>query len=438
MEEAFHEELSLIKGRTTTAERIPEWLWTILARVLGIAENQKETNILSSLLYFLTFSSATITFALNALFCAYDIMSEHTKSDILDAAVSVMLTSFYCGLGVYSQRLAYRLLIHPKILDMLRLHSKRVIKLNSAFLVFVLFSSFVTLFNISSINNTFKFNKNFSFPDLVTNNTKKLTNINPCQIVGLQVQICQTFWISQVVYSVFFLVWNLLVAVVLVSVARTLTINIRKFLKEIEKDSSLLDKRIREYQAVEGSINVQQKYFWFEENKIVDVLEEVEEDKDSLEGSVDEAQESGGHIMTNQEIVSKYWTISMSVRLVSVKLQRWMSTIIGLVCAWTAIRLGHWISHTPTWYGVLMLIMPLVLIPLLTSSYAEVNYEGAKAVQSIFPIEGRIGMFRYLYGQPIQMTVYSHAITYGTIGTVVAGILAAFTSKILLQEIGAV
>ena len=118
-------------------------------------------------------------------------MSEHTKSDILDAAVSVMLTSFYCGLGVYSQRLAYRLLIHPKILDMLRLHSKRVIKLNSAFLVFVLFSSFVTLFNISSINNTFKFNKNFSFPDLVTNNTKKLTNINPCQIVGLQVQICQ-------------------------------------------------------------------------------------------------------------------------------------------------------------------------------------------------------------------------------------------------------
>ena len=33
------------------------------------------------------------------------------------------------------------------------------------------------------------------------------------------------------------------------------------------------------------------------------------------------------------------------------------------------------------------------------------------------------------------MTVYGHPITYGTIGTVVAGILAAFASKILLQEI---
>ena len=37
----------------------------------------------------------------------------------------------------------------------------------------------------------------------------------------------------------------------------------------------------------------------------------------------------------------------------------------------------------------------------------------------------------------VQMTVYGHAITYGTIGTVVAGILAAFASKVLIQEIGA-
>ena len=46
-------------------------------------------------------------------------------------------------------------------------------------------------------------------------------------------------------------------------------------------------------------------------------------------------------------------------------------------------------------------------------------------------------LFQYLYGQPIQMTVYGHAISYGTIGTVVAGILAAFASKILLQEMSA-
>jgi len=435
MEEVYNEELSLIKGRTTIAKKIPGWLWTILASVLGISKNPDETQFLSTILYFLTFSSATISFVLNALFSAYDIISEHTRSDILDGAVSIMLTSFYCGLGVYSQRLAYRLLVNPKILDMLRLHSKKVIKLNSAFLVFVLLSSFVAIFNLSSINNTYRFNQNFKIPEHIKNDTDKFISINPCQVVELPIYICQTFWISQVVYSGFFLVWNLLIAVVLVSVARTQTILIRKFLKEVEKDANTLDKKMQEFQAQNSDTN-EPRYFWFEENQIVDILDE-EEDNDSLEEIEDEVSDRKEHVMTNQEIVTKYWTISMNVRLVSVKLQRWMSTIIGLVCAWTAIRLAHWISHTPTWYGVLMLLMPLVLIPLLTSSYAEVNYEGAKAVQSIFPTEGRIRMFRYLYGQNIQMTVYSHAITYGTIGTVVAGVLAAFTSKILLQEIGA-
>jgi len=58
-------------------------------------------------------------------------------------------------------------------------------------------------------------------------------------------------------------------------------------------------------------------------------------------------------------------------------------------------------------------------------------------LQGILPTEKRIHMFQYLYGHRIQMTVYGHAISYGTIGTVVAGILAAFASKILLQEMSA-
>ena len=38
----------------------------------------------------------------------------------------------------------------------------------------------------------------------------------------------QVFWVCQMIFSLFFLVWNLLVAVVLVSVARTQTISIRR------------------------------------------------------------------------------------------------------------------------------------------------------------------------------------------------------------------
>ena len=60
---------------------------------------------------------------------------------------------------------------------------------------------------------------------------------------------------------------------------------------------------------------------------------------------------------------------------------RWMSSIIGLITTWSAIRLVYWLDHTPTAAGVLEFIIPLVLLPLLASSYAEVNYEGAKIIQ---------------------------------------------------------
>ena len=63
---------------------------------------------------------------------------------------------------------------------------------------------------------------------MVLNDTTE--GVNPCEVAGMSVAICQTYWASQVIFSIFFLVWNTLVAVVLVSVARTQTIQIRKFL----------------------------------------------------------------------------------------------------------------------------------------------------------------------------------------------------------------
>ena len=50
------------------------------------------------------------------------------------------------------------------------------------------------------------------------------------------------------------------------------------------------------------------------------------------------------------------------------------------------------------------------------------------------PKDDRTAMFRYLYGMPIQLTAYGHPISYKTMGTVLAAILAAFASKILLKE----
>jgi len=277
------------------------------------------------------------------------------------------------------------------------------------------------------------------------------------------------------------------VAVVLVSVARTQTINIRKFLRELEQDAMLLDKQLQASYSKSGrsSMDNLKNYLWMDDDHIADCFQEqkpeigeearnredrrssnsssnfndvqlrlglgVQEDDrigileqrntstfQQLSSAIEEAEQAAPpHILSEQEIMHKYWKISMNIRLASVALQRWMSSIVALVITFSSIRMVYWLSHSPTWYGVYMFISPLLLLPLLASSYAEVNYEGVKIIQSILPTEKRVKLFQYLYGHPIQMSIYGHGISYGTIGTVVAGILAAFASKILLQEIGA-
>lgn len=483
METTREEVLSSIKGKTTSAKKIPYWLWIIIAKALGIKLHPNDKPIISAILHILTFGSAAVLFMTNALVSGYNVISRHTKVDILDGTVSVMVISFFCGLGVYSHRLAYRLFIHPKFLDMLRLHSKSVMKLNSALVIFFILSSFVIVLNLGTISNTYGYVINATLVDpRLSNMSSNGTHLNPCQLVEIDVAICQIYWGSQVVFSILFLVWNLLVAVVLVSVARTQTINIRKFLRELEQDAMMLDKQLQTSYGRTSKDNLK-NYVWLDDDHIADVFddtkpasaEEVAPQPDrrqsnssanfndlqlslgeqvddrveimaerntasfeQLSSVIEEAEHSAiPRILSEQEIMHKYWKISMHVRLASVAMQRWMSSIVAMIVTFSAIRMVYWLSHSPTWYGVYMFISPVLLLPLLASSYAEVNYEGVRVIQSILPTEKRVHMFQYLYGHPIQMTVYGHAISYGTIGTVVAGILAAFASKILLQEIGA-
>ena len=68
-----------------------------------------------------------------------------------------------------------------------------------------------------------------------------------------------------------------------------------------------------------------------------------------------------------------------------------MTTVILF---YTAIQLVYWLSHAPTLTGVLSFVCPLLILPLLASAYAEVNYEGKNLLQSILPTEERTAMFR--------------------------------------------
>ena len=151
-------------------------------------------------------------------------------------------------------------------------------------------SGFVVTLNIASVQNIYSYQDNSTLPGNNTNNTTE--SLNPCQVAHLNVGICQTYWISQVcwwhattlcecltsvvqvIFSVFFLVWNLLVAVVLVSVARTQTINIRKFLRELEHDALLLDGRLRTSYGEKPMKADLKNLVWSDDDHLADVFQE--------------------------------------------------------------------------------------------------------------------------------------------------------------------
>ena len=100
-------------------------------------------------------------------------------------------------------------------------------------------------------------------------------DVNPCEVAAMSVGICKTYWASQVIFSLFFLVWNLLVSVVLVSVARTQTIHIRKFLQELEHDALLLDQKLTATygsQGLKANKDDLKNFVWMDDDQIGEVF----------------------------------------------------------------------------------------------------------------------------------------------------------------------
>uniref|UniRef100_A0A0K2SVV7 Putative LOC590843 [Strongylocentrotus purpuratus] n=1 Tax=Lepeophtheirus salmonis TaxID=72036 RepID=A0A0K2SVV7_LEPSM len=224
-------------------KKIPAWLWWVIAKSLGIKIHPTDRVIFSSCLHIATISSATIMLIMNLWYCGYDITSEASETNIVDGIVRVMMVLQFTGIGVYAHRLSYRLFSHPKFLELMHLHSKTVMKIHSALILFLINVFFVIVHDASD--------REFILSYREPNSTETL---NPCQQIKIPLFICHSYFISQSIFSFFFLVWNVLVSLVLVSVARTHTISLRRFLSELESDAHYHDLRFRnEYYSGESS-----------------------------------------------------------------------------------------------------------------------------------------------------------------------------------------
>ena len=73
--------------------------------------------------------------------------------------------------------------------------------------------------------------------------------------VDISLIICHTYFVSQAVFSFFFLMWNSMVAVVFVSLGKTLAMKIKKFILLLECDAFLLDKKFSDTFYGEKAMN---------------------------------------------------------------------------------------------------------------------------------------------------------------------------------------
>ena len=73
--------------------------------------------------------------------------------------------------------------------------------------------------------------------------------------VDISLIICQTYFVSQAVFSFFFLLWNSMVAVVFVSLGKTLAMKIKNFILLLECDAFLLDKNFSDTFYGEKAMN---------------------------------------------------------------------------------------------------------------------------------------------------------------------------------------
>jgi hypothetical protein len=77
--------------------------------------------------------------------------------------------------------------------------------------------------------------------------------------------------------------------------------------------------------------------------------------------------------------------LQAATRFTSAALQRWTSVATVTILLWAAVRIVSWLSKAPNVYDVLAFILPLLILPLIASAYAEVNFEGMKVLQ-VLPV----------------------------------------------------
>ncbi|XP_059144737.1 uncharacterized protein LOC131931924 isoform X2 [Physella acuta] len=540
-----------IRSHIDMPPKLPNWIWASLVAILGIKTSSTKQVCIATALHIITLIAAFSFGASGFVFNIYDSLGKFSKTTVLVGIAKSVLGLYWIGIGIYANSLAARLFSNKRMVDCIRLHSKTFLKISTV-LIIVILSMIVIATNL--------YTNIYLLDNKASGNETGVVDSN-CATIGSQVILCQIYFGSKVFYSILCLTWNLLVACIYLSVCRTHTISIRRFMKELMYDTKIFEEfcmiqaleeqqqqpaNQRNHSAVADNLN--EFDIWHDDIANFDTDSHSEppsnahllrtlrvmrqntrsqltqltnetgsqqpeslymscsipnrersnssrgwhlgEDNNSVASDLDSVgspeqgektilgtpiQESTQYknlpshdramdgkvpqastpqepshvpaqvtrsflsdvqppIMKNEDLMFTYFQLLRRLSSTSRLLQRWISSWITFIMLWCSLLIVYWTTHTAQLSGIVQFLTPLVALGLLTSAYAEVNFEGERLLKCVLPTEERMSVLYYFQSTKLELKIFSFTMTYNTIVTVVAGIAVTFATRIILDQ----
>ncbi|CAD5114927.1 DgyrCDS3957 [Dimorphilus gyrociliatus] len=451
---------------------LPAGLWRVLSHLLGVVGDSKP--IIGTIFHVFTVSLAILFIVLHSWFEVYNIISSETRQTTLKGFVSIFLTVYWSTLGVYSHNLAGRLLAAPAIAQSVRLHTKTVFKLNSAGVLMVLAGSGLGVNLFSSKSNRRDLEEDGRILELQKLPVKKARgaqNSSFDYVDGMRVR--EAFNIIDGDLDVEERTSRYQYAQLTPPISRRnrSTVSVsgpslsqaayspkRKFFRgkstncfssenqdgiEERSDDDRLESQEALLQCSIGNVSAaglkrimtsgrdSSRSNSFRRHLISDAsvcTENTEASQEFIQSAIADG------MISSEDLLLRHWKLSSRLRAVSICFQRWFTAWIAFIILHCGTYIIYWISHSVTLISVADFFLPILLLPLLTGAYAEVNMEGRRFIKSVCPTEGRMELMFYLLENKLEVTAFGWAIHYSTIVKALGALFIALASRLILDD----
>jgi len=275
--------------------------------------------------------------------------------------------------------------------------------------------------------------------------------------------------------------WNLLVLMVILSICRTHTVGIRRFIKELEADGRVIENHYRsqvmdvnvdmfsimmnevdnldpdsddEYESSwpQAQQHMPQTQHTHINNEVPIIRREIHEggrpdvtasgpsdirSQAPARPSVDTAcseESRGGVILSVNDILLRYWSINSRLAFTGLVVQRWVTCWIIFVVSWVAQMIVYWIKNDTRIQEIFLVAIPLILLPLVCSALSEVNFEGDRVCRRICPTSERLDLLFFVTRNPLHLTIYGQTVRFGNMSNGLIGLATALFTGIAINK----